>query len=138
MRVEGSNRRTSRAFRTLWADVTEVAVPTFDVVEVVDVICYGGGQLDGGRRSADVEQLDLHPRPERLHGSVIEAVAHGAERAEQAPPPHVLPEAPGGELRTVIGVQNRWANSFSVVDGHVDRVVDQCGIGGGGEGAGDN
>ena len=31
----------------------------FDVVEVVDVIGHGGGQLDGGGPSAGVEQLDL-------------------------------------------------------------------------------
>jgi hypothetical protein len=51
-------------FELCWADVTEVAVTAFGVVEVVDVIGHRGGQLDGGGPSAGVEQLDLHPRPE--------------------------------------------------------------------------
>ena len=66
----------------------------------------------------------------------IEAVLHGAERAEQVPSSHVLPEAPGRELGAVVGLQNRWATAVSITDGHVDRVIDQCGVGGGREGAG--
>src|SRR3954453_19377276 len=54
----------------------------------------------------------------------------------RAPPPHVLPKAPGRELTTVVGVQNRWATPRSVVDGHVDGIVDQGSVGSGGEGAG--
>ena len=41
------------------ADVTEVAVSAFGVVEVVDVVGHGGGQLQSGRPSAGVEQFDL-------------------------------------------------------------------------------
>jgi hypothetical protein len=37
------------------ADVTEVAVAAFDVVEVVDVVSYGRGKLEGGRPFAGVE-----------------------------------------------------------------------------------
>ena len=36
----------------------------------------------------------------------------------------------------MISLQNRWATSGSVVDGHVNRVVGQCGVGGGRERAG--
>jgi hypothetical protein len=46
------------------ADVTEVAVAAFDVVEVVDVVGHCTGQFQRGRPSAGVEQLDLHPGPE--------------------------------------------------------------------------
>ena len=43
------------------ADVTEVAVTAFDVVEVVDVIGDGRRQLKGRRPFAGVGQLDLQP-----------------------------------------------------------------------------
>ena len=66
-------------FELRGADVTEVAVAAFDVVEVVDVVGHRGGQLDGGGPFAGVEQLDLHPCPERLHRGVIETVAHGPQ-----------------------------------------------------------
>jgi hypothetical protein len=42
-------------FELCGADVTEVAVTAFDVVEVVDVIGHGGGQFDGGGPLAGVE-----------------------------------------------------------------------------------
>jgi hypothetical protein len=50
-------------FELCGADVTEVAVSAFDVVEVVDVVGHGGGQLDGGGPSAGVEQLVFETSP---------------------------------------------------------------------------
>jgi hypothetical protein len=82
-------------------------VATFFVGEVVDVIGHGGSQFDSCRPLAGVKWLDLHPRTERLHGGVVEAVAHGAERAEQAPSPRVLLKAPGRKLRAMVGMQKR-------------------------------
>jgi hypothetical protein len=35
------------------------------------------------RRLLPVQQLDLHPRPERLDGVVVERVAIGSHRSEQ-------------------------------------------------------
>src|SRR6202008_426930 len=58
-------------FELCGADVTEVAVTAFDVVEVVDVIGDGPRQLKGRRPFAGVGQLDLQPAPERLHGGVV-------------------------------------------------------------------
>jgi hypothetical protein len=42
-------------FELCGADVTEVAVAAFDVVEVVDVVGDGGGQFQGGCLFAGVE-----------------------------------------------------------------------------------
>jgi hypothetical protein len=89
-------------------------VTVFDVVEVVDVIGDGRGQLKGRCPFSGVEQLDLQPAPERLHGGVVVTVAHGAERGQQTPTAHVLPETPRRELCAVIDVQNRCAPLVSV------------------------
>jgi hypothetical protein len=69
-------------FELCRTDVTEVAVAAFDVVEVVDVIGHGGGQFQGGGPFAGVEELDLHPGPERLHCGIVITVADGAERGQ--------------------------------------------------------
>jgi hypothetical protein len=50
-RISGRPER----FELCGADITEVAVTSFDVVEVVDVIGHRGGQLEGGGPFARVE-----------------------------------------------------------------------------------
>ena len=51
-------------------------VSSLAVVEYLEVFKDGCGELDAGLPALAVEQLDLHPRPERLDHRVVEAVTY--------------------------------------------------------------
>src|SRR5687768_6458726 len=93
--------------RTRSRQVSQRAVAPGRVVEVLDVVSDGHGQLDVGPPLLPVQQLDLHGAPERLHRGVVVAVADCAHRADQPETPDVLGEGPGGELAAVVGVDDR-------------------------------
>lgn len=61
----------------------EAAVPTDPIIERFDPVEDSGGQLNSGHPFLGVEQLGLHPAPERLDRRVIERVADTAERLGQ-------------------------------------------------------
>ena len=59
------------------ADVAEVAVSAFGVVEIVDVIGHRDGQFHGGGPLPSVQQFGLHASPERLNDRV-DALCQGS------------------------------------------------------------
>ena len=63
------------------------AAPTTAVVSDLEVLEDGVGQLDAGPPALAVEQLDLHPRPERLDHGVVEAVPDAAPSTAPTPTP---------------------------------------------------
>jgi hypothetical protein len=67
-------------------------VPDFEVVE------HRVGQLDPGFPLLSVEQLDLHPRPERLDHRVVVAVPDAAHRRHQPGGLRAVGEGPRPEL----------------------------------------
>lgn len=59
-------------------------VPSTTVVEHLDVLEERIRELDASLPLLPVQQLDLHPRPERLHHRIVEAIADGPERRQQS------------------------------------------------------
>ena len=118
-------------FELRGADVTEVAVTAFDVVEVVDVIGHGGAN---SRVVAHLRVLSsstcIRPQNDSMAALSKQSPTVRTMQSQR----RMFSPKPGGELRAVVGVQNRWAY-VSGVARHVDRVVDQRGVGGGGKGA---
>jgi hypothetical protein len=54
------------------------------VVECLDVLEDRVGKLDAGVPSLPVEQLGLHPSPERFHDGVVIGIVDAAQRGQQA------------------------------------------------------
>ncbi|GAA3782748.1 hypothetical protein GCM10022206_22410 [Streptomyces chiangmaiensis] len=59
-------------------------VPALPVVENLQVLEQGGGQLQSGAPPSAVEQFDLAPGPEGLHHRLVHSVPDGAHRGKQA------------------------------------------------------
>lgn len=102
---------------------------SLSVVERFDVVGHGERELDHGAPALSIKQLDLHRAPERLHGSVVVAIADGAHRGDDPQFVELLSEGPRRELTAVVGVQDgtRWDRSRA--GGHSDRRLDQKGVG---------
>ena len=71
---------------------------TLAIVEHLDVVEGGVGQLDARLPLPSVEQLVLHARPERLRHRVIERVTNRPERRHETRVADPLGEGPGAEL----------------------------------------
>ncbi len=97
----------------------------FGIVEIIDPVGHCDGQLEARGPLPRVQQLCLHSPPERLDGSVVEAVANGSEGGNQIVPAKVLSERPGCELSTVVDMQYSAVVSFPFPDGHIHRIIDQ-------------
>src|SRR4029450_5483189 len=73
----------------------EAAVAALSVVEDLQVLKDRIRQLDAGAPAVSVQQLDLHPRPERLDHGVVVAVADRPHRGHQPRVLGPLGERPG-------------------------------------------
>lgn len=80
------------------AEHAERGVPPLTVVEDLKVLEDRVGELETGVPSLAVEELDLHPRPERFHLAVVVAVTDRAHGLGQARVQRPARERPGGEL----------------------------------------
>src|SRR3712207_1795888 len=67
-----------------WCQHTERRVSALTVVEDLQVLEERGGQLQARGPGLAIQQLDLHPAPERLHQGVVETCPHSAHRGQQA------------------------------------------------------
>ena len=77
----GTRRRWPLAGLELeWRQHAERRVSALTVVEGLQVLEERGGQLQARGPGLPVQQLDLHPAPERLHQGVVEARADRAHR----------------------------------------------------------
>src|SRR5687767_6338261 len=75
----GARRRRPLAGLELeWRQHAQRRMSTLTVVEDLQVLEERGGQFQSGGPDLPVQQLDLHPAPERLHQGIIET---GADRA---------------------------------------------------------
>ena len=80
-----------------WREHIERAVAPAVVVERLDVFEDRVGELDPRLSSSAVEQLDLHPAPERLHHRVVEGGPGATDRRHQLRLLHALGEGPRPE-----------------------------------------
>lgn len=108
--------------------VLERGVPTSAVVEDLDVLEDRVRELDPRLPLLPVQQLDLHARPERLHHRIVQAIADGPERGQQARGADLLGEDPRCELDSVIRMNNPSRTWLPCSDGHVQGVDDQGGV----------
>lgn len=108
--------------------VLERGVPASAVVEHLDVLEERVCQLDPGLPLLPVQQLDLHRGPERLHHRIVQPVADGPERRQQTGGADLLSEDPGGELDSVIRMNDSSGTWLTCTDGHVQGVHDQGGV----------
>jgi hypothetical protein len=99
-------------------------VTPLTVVEDLKVLEDRIGELETGVLSLVVQELDQHPRPERLHLAVVVAVTDRAHRLGQARVQRPTGEHPRGQLGAVIGV-NDHAFSLPILDRDPKRVHDQ-------------
>jgi hypothetical protein len=83
------------------------AVASLPVVEDLQVFKDRVGELDTGPPPLAIQQLGLHPGPERLDHRVVIGVTNGAHRGQQPGVLGALGERPGGELRAVIAMDDR-------------------------------
>jgi hypothetical protein len=76
--------------------------------------------------AAPVQQLDLHPRPERLDHRVVVAIADAAHRGTR---PESLARWVNAQeanwAHSLVGVDDRPGRRGAAVDGHAERVGDQ-------------
>lgn len=92
--------------------------------------------------AAVVEDLDvledrvLHRGPEQFHHRVVEAVADGPERGHEPRGADLVAEGPGGELSSVVGVNDSAGLRVAVHQRHVEGIDDQPGVGAGVDGLG--
>src|ERR1700691_603515 len=98
---------------------------TLSIVEDFDVIEDGVGQFEPRLPLLSIEQLVLHARPERLHHGVVERVTDRPERGHETGVSDSLGEGPGGELNSVISVNDGTLLHSSLFNGHVERVDDE-------------
>lgn len=64
-------------------------MPASGVVEEFDVVVDGAGELDPGLPAFAVEELDLHPPPERLDHRIVVCAADGPHRRSKAGAPNL-------------------------------------------------
>src|SRR5215471_12044698 len=76
------------------------------VVEPFDVFEYGAGELEAGVPPLPVQQLGLHPCPERLGEGVVIRVTDAAQGRQESGLAGALGEDPGGELGSVVPVDD--------------------------------
>ena len=76
----------------------EGAMSTGAIVEDLEVLEQGGTQLDTCFPFLAVEKLGLQPCPKRLDHGIVEGVADGAHRGDEAGLADAFAEDPGGEL----------------------------------------
>lgn len=84
--------------RIRWAEHPKRRVPAPGVVEELDVVVDRICELDPGLPAFAVEELDLHPPPERLDHRIVVGAADGSHRGSEASVSHLAAESPGGEL----------------------------------------
>lgn len=72
--------RGPEGFVLVGTDVTDLAVDTVGVVDAVDSVRHRDHEFEGCCPSPGVEQLDLHPTPERLDHRIVETIADRPER----------------------------------------------------------
>tara|TARA_B100000315_G_C14580941_1_gene590427 strand:+ start:183 stop:692 length:510 start_codon:yes stop_codon:yes gene_type:complete len=103
-------------------------VAALAVVEDLEVLEDGVGQLDSGPPAFPVEDLDLESRPEGLDYGVVETVADRAHRWQQSRLAGSPGERPGHELHSLVRVDDQPGVGFGlpVRDGHPERIGDQC------------
>ncbi len=101
---------------------SESAVPAPAVVPDLEVLEHRVRQLDPGPPPLPVEQLDLHPRAERLDHGVVEAVRDAAHRRRQPGRLGPVGERPGAELHAPVGVDHGPGWWCAGVDRHAEGV----------------
>jgi hypothetical protein len=100
-------------------------VASSGVVPALDVVVDRTGEFDAGLPALAVQQLDLHPRPERLDHRIIERDADGTNGRRQPSVGDLLAECPGTELRSLIGVDDRLVAGCAAGECHTERVGNQ-------------
>src|ERR1700680_1976851 len=95
------------------------------VVEDLQVLEDGAGELHTCRPALSVEQLHLHPTPERLHHGVVVAVANRAHGWQETRVNGASGKRPRRELRSLITVDDGGSPRLALVDGHTERVGDE-------------
>jgi hypothetical protein len=110
-------------------------VTPLSVVEDLQVLKDRVGQLDTGSPASPVEQLDLQPRPERLHHGVVVAVADRAHRGTSpasltrwvnpqeanCPPWSEWTIAPAAGVRVSMAMPSVLVTSAAVGDASIDQ-----------------
>lgn len=61
----------------------ECGVAALTVVEDLEVLEHGVGELDTAAPALPIEEFGLHPSPERLDHGIVEAIADAAHRWQQ-------------------------------------------------------
>jgi hypothetical protein len=118
---------------SMGVSMSREAVSAAPVVEDLEVLEQGVGELDAGSPAAAVEELGLDPAPEGFDDGVVVAVADRAHGWDQPGLLGPAGERPGCELQAVVGVDHGpggWVGA-AVGDGHAERVGGQGrGLGG--------
>ena len=103
-------------------------MPSLPIVEDLDVVEDGIGELEAGPPPLAIQEFDLHARPEAFHHRVIKRVADRSEGGHESRRSHLLGEGPGGELDSVVGVNYRSVLGPTLPDSHVEGVHDELGV----------
>jgi len=97
-------------------------VAALAIVEDLEVVEDRVRQLDASAPPFSVQQLDLHPAPERLHDRVVETIPDRTHWGEQTGVEGSPGERPRGELRALVAVNNGASVGSALVDCHPERV----------------
>lgn len=105
------------------------AMPTTAVVEDLQVLEHGGGQLHSGPPSPSIEKFDLHATPEGFDHRIVVGIAHRPYRWERPRALRSVSEDSGSELSVMISVDDGLASDRpSVLQRHAESVGRQrCG-----------
>lgn len=106
-------------------DVSEFRVAPLAVVDDLDVLEHGVGQVDSSAPFLPVQKLDPHAGPEGLHHRILVAVADSAEGGHEPGFADLVCEGTRGELGSVVGVDDPAGSWFARLDGHIEGVDDE-------------
>ena len=98
---------------------------TLPIVEHRHVVEDRIGQFESLLPFPSVEEFVLHARPERLHHGIIERVSDRPERWYETRLTNSFGKGPGGEMSSMIRVDNGTLLHPSLFDGYVERVDDE-------------
>lgn len=97
-------------------------------MEDLEVLKHRLGELDAHLPTLSIEQLDLHPAPERFDHGVVVAFAHRSHRRAQSGLHGPRRELPGHELRPLVAVDHRLsAKEITLFDHHAEGIRHQGG-----------
>ena len=108
-------------------EVVEGGVATLAVVEDLDEVEHRSSQGLAAWPVVAVEQLTLQGGEEALGHRVVQGVADGAHRGDQAGRAEPATEGQAGVLAAVVAVMDQLGPWLALGDRHVEGVKDQLG-----------